>query len=159
MKFDRTSLGKSIVLMQPAELAAGGDSTEVSDIDTSGYESCVLSFVINGLGEADATSNVTFSITESDDDSTYTAVDVDRVVSDDATYTSDTKELTVSAADVSADTLIARVGVLLTKKYVKAQISNPTGSVAMTGATIVGELGNPTYSTDFFEYDAKPSQA
>jgi len=169
MKFDRTSLGKTVEAISTELVAADTTGENVAAtatvIDTKGYESCIIGFHFvgeAGIGNCTATTGVPFTVTEADAaDGNYSALAVDRVITDDGTYNATTKALTVTAADISAEKMTARVGILPTKRYVKVTASNV--GLSSTGKdltiTALAELGNPTYSTDYFSLDAKPSQA
>jgi len=173
MKFDKTTSGKIAVAMVPDTLATGADgNNEVSTavaVDTAGYESCNLLFEIiadvsgGNLGNCTADTGVPITITECDtSDGDYKAVDVDRVIAgDDATYTATSKVLTVDADDITDGYLFARVGLVNTKRYIKATLANigDNGEDDFAVATILCDFGDARYSSDFFDYDAVPSQA
>lgn len=162
MIFDENALGKTAIGLYPTSIAANATSTAVA-IDTAGYESCVLAIAIKsaaGLGEATASTGVPIAITVSNNDSDYSAIDVNDVITTDGLYNATTKALTVTAADITATALLARVSVVTKYRYVKITVNNPAGgdSTAFI-ASITAELGRPRYSADFLAYNVVPTQA
>jgi hypothetical protein len=95
-------------------------TTAGSAIDTTGYNHALVIF----KSGAYSAGNATPLITESDDDSTYTAVPDDYLVG------------TEAAAALSAANTVATVGVIVTKKYLKVSAVTASSANLGVGATV-----------------------
>ena len=124
-------LKSRIKFMEAAAPAVAKLDIEGEDIDLKGYQSCVFEAVI-GAGAYEATKKVALVLEESDDPSTYTAVDS-------ADYDGD---LTAIAATISANEY-REIQYHGYKRYVRLSFG-VTGTLAadvLLGAWVI--LGNP----------------
>lgn len=113
-----------------APKAAVTDNTaQVStSCDTKGYDSCMLAFITGANADADVT--YTVLIEDSNDDSTYEAVD--------GAYLNGTEALAGFQYDDDGE--VRKIGYCGPKRYVRATITpaNNTGNVFIAGTWVLG---------------------
>jgi len=104
-------------------------TTTGTSIDTKGYNEAKVIVVLGARTDG----TLTPAITESDDNSTFTAV------------TDDFLKGTEAAAAVSAANTVGTVGITLRKRYLKVNGVSSAVTSGFTGGILV-ELGNPRHA-------------